>query len=420
METENSKANDILNKKNIKEKCTHNKLIKNCKICTPENFCIHIKNKYICTICNVKLLCIHNKLKYKCKICNVSKLCIHNNFKYSCKKCVNKKCSHNISKQSCKICNRNRFCEHNNQKHQCKICRPDVNVCIHDKNKYKCSVCNLNIGCKHKTRKEYCKICDGKAYCIHGKERYICVQCKGKGICSHNVIRRRCKLCKGSQLCKHEIQKRLCLECDGKSYCPHKKQYARCKICDGSALCKSKWCEKYGIKKYNGYCMTCCLYLCPDIKISRNYKTKEKDVVDRIIEAFPNFSWIADKKIIDGCSRRRPDLLLDLGSHIIILEVDENKHTSYDCSCENKRLMELSQDLGHRPIVFIRFNPDGYIDNNGKKILSCWRQTKQGGLLVSDCKKQEWLTRIENLKTQIQYWIDNHSEKTIEIIELYY
>jgi hypothetical protein len=174
------------------------------------------------------------------------------------------------------------------------------------------------------------------------------------------------------------------------------------------------------IKKYNNYCMTCCLYLCPDIKISRNYKTKEKHVVDRIIEAYPNFSWIADKQIQNGCSRRRPDLLLDLGSHIIIVEVDENKHTGYDCSCENKRLMELSQDLAHRPIVFIRFNPDGYIDNNGKKITSCWRQTKQGVMVITTTRNNEWLERIKSLKSQIQYWIDNPSEKTIEIIELYY
>jgi len=32
----------------------------------------------------------------------------------------------------------------------------------------------------------------------------------------------------------------------------------------------------------------------------------------------------------------------------------------------NNRLMELSQDVGFRPIVFIRFNQDGY------KITSCW------------------------------------------------
>ena len=35
----------------------------------------------------------------------------------------------------------------------------------------------------------------------------------------------------------------------------------------------------------------------PEIEVSRNYKSKEKTVVDRIKEYFPNFSWVADKKI---------------------------------------------------------------------------------------------------------------------------
>ena len=166
--------------------------------------------------------------------------------------------------------------------------------------------------------------------------------------------------------------------------------------------------------------MTCCLFQCPDIKISRNYKTKEKHITDCIIEAFPNFAWVADKKIDGGCSRRRPDLMLDLGSHVIILEIDENKHTGYDCSCENKRLMELSQDLAHRPIVFMRFNPDGYTDDNGVKITSCWKLTKQGALVINEKRKTEWDERIQSLKDSIQYWIDNPSEKTVEIIELFY
>ena len=52
----------------------------------------------------------------------------------------------------------------------------------------------------------------------------------------------------------------------------------------------------------------------------RNYKTKENCVVDKIRDAFPDLSWIADKKVQDGCSKRRPDLLLDLGSHVLIIE----------------------------------------------------------------------------------------------------
>ena len=152
----------------------------------------------------------------------------------------------------------------------------------------------------------------------------------------------------------------------------------------------------------------------------RNYKTKELEVVRNITQSFNAFDWVADKRVQDGCSRRRPDLLLDLGSHVIIVEVDENKHTDYDCSCEHKRLMELSQDLGHRPIVFIRFNPDSYIDQDGATVRSCWKVNKLGVMQIMKTKQPEWTHRIKCLKQQIQYWIDHPSEKTVEIVELFY
>jgi vacuolar-type H+-ATPase subunit H len=35
-------------------------------------------------------------------------------------------------------------------------------------------------------------------------------------------------------------------------------------------------------------------------------------------------------------------------------------------------------------------------------------------------KENEWDERINSLKEQIQYWINNPTEKTVEIIELFY
>jgi hypothetical protein len=35
-------------------------------------------------------------------------------------------------------------------------------------------------------------------------------------------------------------------------------------------------------------------------------------------------------------------------------------------------------------------------------------------------KQTEWEERIAALKQQIQYWIDNPTEKTIEIVEMFY
>ena len=154
--------------------------------------------------------------------------------------------------------------------------------------------------------------------------------------------------------------------------------------------------------------------------MSRNYKTKEYCVVDFVKNKYPNLIWIADKKINNGSSKRRPDLLLDLIYQIIIIEIDENQHTDYDCSCENKRLMELSQDLQHRPIVFIRFNPDKYINQEGVTIKSCWKINKLGLLQIMKTKENEWMERINALKQQIHYWIGTPPEKMVEIIHLFY
>jgi hypothetical protein len=159
----------------------------------------------------------------------------------------------------------------------------------------------------------------------------------------------------------------------------------------------------------------------PDKPVSQNYKTKEYAVVEYIKAKYPTFNWISDKIINGGCSKRRPDLLLDLLYQVIIVEIDENQHINYDCSCENKRVMQLSQDLGHRPIIFIRFNPDGY-NKNGTTITSCWGQNKKGICVVKKTKKEEWSQRLKLLEDKIDYWItpENQTNKTVEIIQLFY
>jgi hypothetical protein len=159
----------------------------------------------------------------------------------------------------------------------------------------------------------------------------------------------------------------------------------------------------------------------PDKPVSRNYKTKEYSVVEFVKSRYPDVQWIADKIVHGGCSKRRPDLLLDLGYQILIVEIDENQHIDYDCSCENKRIMELSQDLGHRPIVFIRFNPDEYT-NNGIKTTSCWGLDKRGMCVIKKSKKNEWTHRLQQLAEQIEYWTNpaNQTSKTVEVIQLFY
>jgi len=186
--------------------------------------------------------------------------------------------------------------------------------------------------------------------------------------------------------------------------------------------CKSEWCSTRPHDKYDGYCMFCYMNLFPDKPVARNFKTKERVVVDYITSHFPKFTWVADSRVAGGCSRRRPDLILDLGYQVVVIEVDENQHITYDCSCQNKRIMQISQDVNHRPVIFIRFNPDDYTDEKGQSVPSCWAQNGNGIMAVKKSKKKEWDARLERLREQVEYWTnpENATEKTVEIIELFY
>ena len=292
--------------------------------------------------------------------------------------------------------------------------------CEHGKRKYFCVACGGGGICKHGRRRNSCKDCEGTSICKHGRQKQSCKDCGGSSVCEHGRQRSHCIDCKGSSICKHGRSKQQCKDCGGSSICKHDKRKDRCKECGGSSLCKSEWCTTIANSKYNGYCMPCCVHLFPDIPVCRNYKTKENEVVSRIKETFPGLTWVHDKRITDGCSTRRPDLLVDLGSHVLVIEVDEHKHVSYDTSCENKRLMQISQDVGHRPMVFIRFNPDSYVNQNGVKIRSCWIHTKLGVATVPSTRRKEWDERIQCLMDTIRHWFVNTTEKTVEVVELFY
>jgi hypothetical protein len=204
-------------------------------------------------------------------------------------------------------------------------------------------------------------------------------------------------------------------------YCSKHKLDKMILIKHKSNSCKTPLCQTSPNKKYEGLCLRCYIYTYPDKPVTRNYKTKEQNVVNYIKNEFQNLSVVFDKTIQDGCSKKRPDVQIDLGYQVIIVEIDENQHKSYDCSCENKRLMEISQDYNHRPIIFIRFNPDEYI-SNGIKIKTCWKVLKNGIMTINKSKESEWDERLNNLKTQIEYWCNpnNTTNKIIEVIQLYY
>jgi hypothetical protein len=109
-------------------------------------------------------------------------------------------------------------------------------------------------------------------------------------------------------------------------------------------------------------------YMCRDHSNDDIRKKKELNVKSLLTQALITFTQ-HDKRVVDGCSRYRPDFVIDVGTFFIVVECDENQHGSYSPECEKTRMLQIFQDFG-MPVQFVRYNPDSYIDSNGVKVVS--------------------------------------------------
>jgi hypothetical protein len=188
--------------------------------------------------------------------------------------------------------------------------------------------------------------------------------------------------------------------------------------------CAETSCPGYALNAaYEGYCARCFVHLFPDKPATRNYKTKERLVIERlkpVLEAeFPHLETSFDRSVSGGCSRRRPDVFVDALTHCGIGEIDEEGHDrdAY-CSCENRRNMEIFQDLGNRPLVIVRINPDAYTDSKGVRHGSCFGRDKLGKLVVTD--EAEWKKRVDLFIERMRENLRNIPDREVTVEHLYY
>lgn len=256
----------------------------------------------------------------KCNECSIDKLetLFYKNRKI-CIECTKQKmikCEHNIYKTQCKKCGGNQICEHDNYRTRCKECNGG-SLCEHDKIRIRCKECNGSQYCEHEKRKDVCKECNPNAFCEHDKRKNTCIDCGG------------------SQVCIHKIRKQNCITCtpDSKYFC--------------------KYCRLFGgVTKKTNYL---CSYCNPDK--TKRQKTKEIRVKTFLEEN--NYKFVYNKKcnLNNSCQTYYPDFLIDKGTFFIIIECDEDAHSSYSIDCEKIRENNICYALG-LPCVFKRFNPD--------------------------------------------------------------
>jgi hypothetical protein len=127
--------------------------------------------------------------------------------------------------------------------------------------------------------------------------------------------------------------------------------------------------------------------------IDETYGEEQEIVYDRII---------GDQT----CSKKRPDVHFSLPFRNLFVEIDENQHKfgSYNPECEIARMNEIFNAAGTIETVFIRFNPDGWKDEDG---------------VTRKISKED---RKKLLKKEIDRWLDYETEMDYpcQAVYLYY
>ena len=333
---------------------------------------VDIKSKK-CIKCNIKRPSFNYKNEKKALYCSDCKL--NDMFDIKNKKCI--KCNNKRSNFNYK-----------NEKNAlyCGDCKLENMVDIKNKKCIKCNIKQPNFNYKNEKKGLYCGEC--KLPDMVDIKNKKCIKCNIK-IPVFNY--------------KNENKALYCGYCALSNMVDVK--HPKCNLCN---LIR-------GNKKYDYMCSGCYYYTNPNSVLTRNHKSKENQVISDLNKEF-NDIIIQDKIISNGCSKRRPDGLIQLNDYNIIIEIDENQHTDY--SCENKRLMEIFKDLGNSPLTIIRFNPDAYKYDN-KKIKSPFGITKSDGKLKI-INQKEYNLRLNKLIETINANLNVIPDKEINVIHLFY
>ena len=164
--------------------------------------------------------------------------------------------------------------------------------------------------------------------------------------------------------------------------------------------------ETTGNPKYKNYCTECFKRNFPldPLTFQIQSKTKEIAVRDFINQYFDDFQH--NKPLQTGhcdCTMRRSiDHRKLIGNTLLAIETDENQHKPYNKMDEEIRYDDLYMAHSGK-WIYIRFNPDKYIDNKGIR------------------KNPMLYTRLEKLKNEIEKQIKRiENEENIDLVERIY
>jgi hypothetical protein len=433
-----------------------------CKNCKDLDM-VDIKNKK-CILCKIKICSFNFETEKTPLYCNTCKLPNMINIKdKKCIKCNSTRPTFNTKGENeplyCKNCKdsdmvdvKSKMCLN------CKQKRPNYNYQESNELLY-CFKCKLP-GMINITSKK-CISCKNKIalFNIDGENNALfCLDCK-----KHDMINIKSKKC-----CFVGCKKNSCYNLPGviPHYCrshrtegmiknPRKKCLLN--ICNNIATHGNKTpehCEDHALPdEYNlaerkcpecgnidilnkqGICVNTCSLLEIDRCIKKRVKKHEESIgklLKQHIDTSKLIQTWQDQIIDQNCTKKRPDFVFHCGTHVVIVEVDEDQHKSYsNCGTtkdekqvgENRRMYEIANTFIGLPVIFLRYNPDSYIDTNGKRgkipltkrqdILIKWVQKCITNNLASSSSE-----KISNLRVKYLFY-DGFNETDSNFVNIY-
>jgi hypothetical protein len=136
-------------------------------------------------------------------------------------------------------------------------------------------------------------------------------------------------------------------------------------LINGNISCPFRMASNY---KYKNYCTECFRRNFPLDPLTFQMRSKTKEIATRdYINA--NYDGFQHDRMLEtghcDCTiKRRIDHRKLIGNTLLVIETDENQHKSYDKMDEETRYDDLYMAHSGK-WVYIRFNPDKYINQNG-------------------------------------------------------
>ncbi len=248
-----------------------------------------------------------------------------------------------------------------NKKCLCGIAKPSFNVRGETKPIW-CPACPTIDGNAVNVLRRYCECSALAYYGFPGEMASRCVQCKSKDMVRHP--RKKCQFKNCKELALYGLTSR--------ERCENHKNETDLNLVE--QRCYS--CGLFNVLNIANNCFAC------DPTNFQKFAKRKENAVKALLDA--NKLVYVNDKIPNGslCGKERPDFVFRCGTHIVILEVDENQHSNYQCLCEQTRMVNVTQTFGGMPVLWIRYNPDAFKANGAMK--------KQG---VSDAQRQKCLLK---------------------------